>query len=140
MNKYMEIAIKEAKKAEKHNDVPIGAVIVKNNKIISKGHNKKELTKMVTKHAEIVAIERACKKLHSWRLDDCEIYITMEPCKMCYNAILQSRIKKIYYSVNNEKFGNFSNKNNNDKIKIETGLYKEQCQKIVHNFFLEKRK
>ena len=99
MEKYMKIALKEAMKAEKHGDVPIGAVIVRNSKIIAKGHNKKEKKQMVTRHAEIEAVEKACKKLKTWHLEDCEIYTTVEPCVMCYGAIEQARIKKIIYGV-----------------------------------------
>ena len=95
--KIMKIALKNAKKALKHDEVPVGAVIVKNNKIISQAYNKKEKTKNVINHAEIIAISKACKKLKTWRLDDCEIYITMEPCMMCSGAIEQARIKKIIY-------------------------------------------
>ena len=98
---YMNIAIKEAKKAYKYEEVPVGAVIVKNNKVIAKAFNKKEKTKNVTKHAEIIAISKACKKLKNWRLEDCIIYVTMEPCMMCSGAIEQSRIKKIVYGVKN---------------------------------------
>jgi tRNA(adenine34) deaminase len=88
--------------------VPVGAVIVKNNKIISKAYNKKEKTKNVTKHAEIIAISKACKKIKNWRLDECEIYVTMEPCMMCCGAIEQSRIKKIIYGVKNEKYSEYT--------------------------------
>ena len=105
MNKFMIEALKEAKKAYKNGDVPVGAVVVKNNKIISKAHNSKELSKIATNHAEILAINKACKKLKSWYLDDCILYTTMEPCMMCCGAILQSRIKKVVYSISNSKYG-----------------------------------
>ena len=85
--KYMKIALKQAEKALKYNEVPVGCVIVKNNKIIAKAYNKKEKTKNVIQHAEIIAISKACKKIKNWRLDNCEIYITMEPCMMCSGAI-----------------------------------------------------
>ena len=140
MEKYIKIALKEAEKAKKHNDVPIGAIIVKDDKIISRGHNKRELTKKVTKHAEIVAIERACRKLHTWHLEDCEIYVTVEPCTMCYGAIEQARIKKIIYGIDNEKFGYFTKKNINKKILVEKGILKEDCENIMHEFFVKKRK
>ena len=94
---YMNLAIREAKKALKYNEVPVGAVIVKEGKIISKAHNKKETKKDVTKHAEIIAISKASKKLKNWRLDNCEIYVTMEPCMMCSGAIEQSRISAILF-------------------------------------------
>ena len=140
MEKYMKIALKEAEKAKKHNDVPVGAVIIKNNKIISRGHNKRELTKKVTKHAEIVAIERACRKLRSWHLEGCEIYITVEPCTMCYGAIEQARINKIIYGIDNEKFGYFSKNNTNKKLLIEKGILKKECENIMKEFFIKKRK
>ena len=91
---YMKIAIKQANKALKYNEVPVGAIIVKNNKIIAKAYNKKEKSNDSTKHAEIIAISKACKKFKNWRLDDCILYVTMEPCMMCSGAIEQSRIKK----------------------------------------------
>lgn len=133
---YMELALKEAKKAYKYNEVPVGAVIVKNNKIISKAYNKKEKTKNVIKHAEVIAISKACKKLKNWRLDECEIYITMEPCMMCCGAIQQSRIKKIIYGVKNEQYGFTNNLKN---IEIISQIYEEECKKIVQSFFKKKR-
>ena len=99
MEKYMLLALKEAKKAEKHGDVPIGTIIIKNNKVISKGHNKKEKKQNVTRHAEIEAIEKACRKMKTWHLEECEIYTTVEPCTMCYGAIEQARIKKIVFRI-----------------------------------------
>ena len=105
MNDFMNLALKQALKAYKKQEVPIGAIVVKNGKIISKAYNKKENKQITTKHAEIIAIERACKKLKTWHLDECEIYTTMEPCLMCYGAIEQSRISKIYYGLKNMNFG-----------------------------------
>lgn len=134
----MNIALKEAIKAYKKGDVPIGAVIVKNGKIISKAYNKKEKNKNAIKHAEIIAIEKACKKLKTWHLETCEIYITMEPCMMCAGAILQSRIKKIYYSIKNEKYG-FSTMINDKNIRIKAGLCKDESLKLLQNFFRDKR-
>lgn len=92
--KYMQIAIKEAKKAAKRGDVPVGAVIVYKNKIIAKAHNKKQLRRNSLKHAELLVINKACKKLKTWHLDECTIYVTLEPCMMCTGAIIESRIKK----------------------------------------------
>lgn len=103
MNNIIDILIKEAKKAYKKNEVPIGALIVKNNKIISKAYNKKNLEKNALYHAEILAIEKACKKLKTWHLEECEIYITMKPCMMCLGAIKEARISKIYYILDNDK-------------------------------------
>lgn len=98
--KYMEAALKQAKIALKHEEVPVGAVIVRNNKIIARGYNKKETKKNSLLHAELIAIDRACKKIGAWRLDDCVLYTTLFPCPMCASAIQQSRIKKIYYLDN----------------------------------------
>ena len=102
MNEYfMNLAVEEAKKAFKNNEVPVGAVIVKDNKVISKAYNKKEKDKLVTSHAELLAIMKASKKLNNWRLDGCDIYITLEPCPMCASAIKQARISNIYCELNN---------------------------------------
>jgi len=133
---YMNRAIKEAKKAYKYEEVPVGAVIVKDNKIIAKSFNKKEKTKNVTKHAEIIAIEKACKKLKNWRLDDCEIYITMEPCMMCSGAIQQSRIKKIVYGVKNENYGYTDQLKN---IEIISQICEKKCRDLVQSFFKKRR-
>ena len=103
--KFMLLAIKEAKRAYNRNEVPIGAIIVKNNKIIAKAYNKKEKTQIATHHAELLAINRACKKLKTWHLDDCILYTTLEPCMMCSGAIIQSHITKIIYAASNQKFG-----------------------------------
>ena len=134
--KYMKVALKQAKKALKYNEVPVGCVITKNNKIIAKAYNKKEKTKNVTKHAEIIAISKACKKIKNWRLENCEIYITMEPCMMCCGAIEQSRIRKIIYGVKNENYGFTKNLKN---IKIISQIYESECKKIVQMFFKKRR-
>lgn len=133
---YMNVAIKEAKKAYKYEEVPVGAVIVKNNKIISKAYNKKEKTKNVTKHAEIIAISKACEKIKNWRLDDCEIYVTMEPCMMCSGAIQQSRIKKIVYGIKNQNYG-FTDKLKN--IEIISQVCEKECKELVQSFFKKRR-
>ena len=93
---FMKEALKEAQKAYEKKEIPVGAVIVKNHKIIARAHNLKENKKMATGHAEILAIQKACKKLKAWRLTDCEIYVTLEPCAMCAGAIIQARIQKLY--------------------------------------------
>ena len=133
---YMKLAIKQAEKALKKDEVPVGAIIVKNNKIIARAFNKKEYKKDVTKHAEIIAISKACKKIKNWRLDDCEIYVTMEPCMMCSGAIEQSRIKKIVYGVKNENYGYTSNLK---KIEIISQVCEKECKKIIQTFFKKKR-
>ena len=133
---YMKEAIKQAKKAIKYNEVPVGSIIVKNNKIISGAYNKKEKSKNVIKHAEILAISKACKKTKNWRLDDCTLYITMEPCMMCCGAIEQSRIKKIVYGVRNENYGFTSNLKN---VEIISQVCEDECKKIVQSFFKKRR-
>ncbi|MCM1370444.1 MAG: nucleoside deaminase [Clostridium sp.] len=138
MKEYMKLALEEAKIAYKHGDVPVGAVIVKNNKIISKAHNKKEKNNNATNHAEIIAINKACKKIKSWHLEECELYSTMEPCMMCTGAILQSRIKKISYSIKNESFGYLS-KMNSKGIIVQEGLYKDESLELLKSFFKTKR-
>ena len=105
MEKYIKKILKLAQKASQKGDVPVAAIIVKDNKIISKAYNKKENRKNAILHAEIIAISQACKKLRSWHLDDCILISSMEPCMMCSGAIIQSRIKKVYYLVKNEKYG-----------------------------------
>jgi len=131
-NKYMDVAISEAKKSLKNGDVPVGAVIVKDDKIIAKAHNKREKKKMATYHAEILAIEKACKKIKDWRLNGCIMYVTLEPCKMCMGAIESSRIAKVVYGTVNEK-------TTNQKTIIKKGVGAEKCQKILTDFFKEKR-
>jgi len=133
---YMKLAIQQAKKAYKYEEVPVGAVIVKNNKIIAKAYNKKEKTKNVAKHAEIIAISKACKKLKNWRLDDCEIYVTMEPCMMCCGAIEQSRIKKIIYGAKNENYGSTELLKN---IEIISQVCEKECRELVQSFFKKRR-
>jgi len=100
--KYMDLAIKEAYKAYNKEDVPVGAVIISRDHVISKAHNTKNITNNATNHAEILAISKACKKLGTWRLNDCTMYVTLEPCPMCYGAIIESRIKKVVYIADSD--------------------------------------
>lgn len=146
MEKYMKEAIKQAKKALNNNDVPIGAVIVKENKIIARAYNKKESLKNAIYHAEILAISKACKKINSWRLDECTLYVTVEPCLMCAGAILQSRISKVVYGTKNTKFGYvnsirtvLNDEKNNHKVEIKSKVCEEECRKIIVDFFKKKR-
>ncbi|MEI3499103.1 MAG: nucleoside deaminase [Bacilli bacterium] len=140
--KYMQIAIKEAKKAAKRGDVPVGAVIVYKNKIIAKAHNKKQLRKNSLKHAELLVINKACKKLKTWHLDECTIYVTLEPCMMCTGAIIESRIKKIYYATKSDKYGSLNKitEKNKTKMQINEGICKKESIDILKKFFKEKRK
>ena len=141
----MKLAMKEATKAYKNGDVPVGAVIVKNNKVIAKAHNMKEKNKSAIKHAEIIAIEKACKKLKNWHLEGCELYVTLEPCLMCCGAIIQSRIKKLYYGVKSERFGyvesvdKLFNKNTHIMTEVKN-INDEESLKILQDFFKNKRK
>lgn len=144
--KYMKIALDEAKKSLKHDDIPVGAVIVYQNKIISQTHNKKELNKDATQHAEILAIRDACQYMNSWYLNDCTLYVTMEPCLMCAGAILQSRIKQVVYGAKNPKFGYidsiehiFNNKKNNHTVQIVSGICEEESSELLKDFFKDKR-
>lgn len=144
---FMKEALKEAKKAYIKDEVPIGVVIVKNNKIISRAHNLKEIKKDTTEHAEIRAIKKASKKLDSWRLNDCELYTTLEPCPMCAGAIIQARIKKIYIGTMDDKTGAAGSKLNlfkdftfNHNVDVEEGILKEECSKIMQDFFKKLRK
>lgn len=138
MQNIMNIAVKEAVKAKDRDDVPVGAVITCNGELLAKAYNQKETKQCATKHAEIIAIEKASKKLHSWHLDNCTLYCTMEPCMMCCGAILQSRIKKIYYLVKNEKFG-CTDLLKNSKIEVIQMDDNYQMRKILNSFFKDKR-
>lgn len=144
---FMNEALKEAKKAYEKLEVPVGAIIVKDNKIIARAYNQKETKNDTTKHAEILAIQKASKKLKAWRLIDCEMYITLEPCSMCAGAIINSRIKKIYIGTMDEKtgaagsvFNLFKDYKFNHNVEIETGIEKEKCENILKQFFKELRK
>ena len=135
---FMKVAICEAKKSLESNDVPIGAVIVIDDKIIAKGYNQKEKNNQVTDHAEILAINHASKKLNNYRLDNATIYTTKEPCLMCMGAILSARIKRIVYGASDYRFGTeeLANKNKfNHKCDITSGVCKEECERLLSNFF-----
>lgn len=129
----MRIAIKEAEKAKKIGEIPVGAVIVKDGKVLSKAHNLKESKNIATFHAEIIAIEKACKKLDNWRLIDCEMYVTLEPCSMCYGAIEESRISKLY-------IGSKSSVKTVQNCKKEYGILEKECTNMLKSFFTEIRK
>ncbi len=139
--KFMKEALKEAKKAKDKNEVPVGAVIVLNGKIIARGYNKRETKKNSLCHAEIIAINKACKKLNNFRLENCELYVTLEPCTMCAGAIIQSRIKKVIYGAKDEKYGmagtvaNVFELKSNHKVEIEKGILESQCSNIIKDFF-----
>ena len=144
---YMRQALKVAEKAYKKLEIPVGAIIVKDGKIIARAHNQKETKTDTTKHAEILAIQKASKKLNSWRLLDCEMYVTLEPCAMCAGAMINARIKKVYIGTMDEKtgavgsvFNLFEDYRFNHKVEVEKGILKQECEDILKKFFKELRK
>ena len=126
-------------------EVPIGAVIVKDGKIIAKAYNTREKDQIATHHAEIIAIEKACRKLKSWRLDNCDMYVTLEPCPMCAGAILNARIKNLFYAVKDEKSGGasrfnmFNNTLNHTTNAKQDTAFEQENQSLIQNFFKKKR-
>ena len=144
-NKFMKAALKCAQTAFKEGEVPIGAVVVFEGKVISRGHNRRTKKQIATAHAEIEAIEKACKKLGSWRIPECEIYVTLEPCPMCMGAMLNARIKKVYFGAYEAKGRSLTNEIAeanllNHKIEVEGGVMEEECAHILSTFFSEMRK
>jgi len=144
--KYMREALKEAFKAQQKDEVPIGAVMVHQNKIIARAHNMRQTKQISTHHAEILCIEKACKKLNSWRLEECELYVTLEPCPMCAGAIQQSRIKKIVFGAYDPKGGFFGSNFNINEVKglnhypeVEGGVLQEESAQMLKSFFKMKR-
>ncbi|MFW5648063.1 MAG: tRNA adenosine(34) deaminase TadA [Candidatus Alkaliphilus sp. MAG34] len=140
--KFMTMAIGEAKKALGKKEVPIGAVIVKDNEIIAKAHNLRETSKNAISHAEILAIRDACSFLGRWRLTGCTIYVTIEPCPMCAGAILQSRIKRVVIGAMDAKSGAcgsvinlLNNPGFNHQTEIETGVLEKECSQLIGDFF-----
>ena len=127
-------------------EIPIGAVIVKDNKIISRACNTREKSQIATHHAEILAIEKACKKLKSWRLDDCDIYVTLEPCPMCAGAILNARIKNLFFAVadiengGHTRFNMFNNTMNHSVNVVHDIKFEDENKKLIQKFFKNKRK
>ena len=145
--KFMKEALKEAKKAAEKLEVPVGSVIVKEGKIIARAHNLKETKFDTTKHAEMIAIQKASKKLKSWRLLDCDMYVTLEPCSMCAGAIINARMRKIYIGAKDEKTGAcgsvlnlFNDYTFNHKVETEIGVMSQECEEILKDFFKELRK
>ena len=143
--KYMKIALDEARKAYDEGEIPVGAVIVKDGEIISLGRNDREKTNDATGHAEIVAIREACRKLGGWHLDGCELYVTLEPCPMCMGAIVNSRIKRVAFGAKDAKAGacgsviNMCSYPLNHKPTVDSGILSEECAKILSDFFYNKR-
>ena len=143
---YMKQALKEAQKAYKKAETPVGAVIVRDGKIISRGHNDKELKNDPTCHAEINAIRKAAKKLDSWRLNDCDLYVTLEPCTMCAGAIIQARIRNLYIGTMDPKAGAVGSvidvlgiQQFNHRVYVENGILTKESSDILKKFFRELR-
>ena len=140
--KFMKEAIKQAKKAYDKEEIPVGAVIVKDGKIIARGYNKKEEKKDTTQHAEIIAIQKASRKIGAWRLQDCEMYVTLEPCAMCTGALIQARLKRVYIGTMDPKTGAcgsvlslLEDYKFNHKVEVETNIMQKECEKILKDFF-----
>ena len=145
--KFMRLALAQAKKAAAIGEMPVGAVVVRNEEVISRGYNKRETKKNALLHAEIIAIERACKKLGGWRLPGCELYVTLEPCPMCAGAILNSRIQRVYFGASDVKSGCVGSRINlldmnlcNYSLKADGGILEDECSKIIKDFFRDLRK
>ncbi len=145
--KFMSVALKEADKAERKEEVPIGCVIVKDGKIVARAHNLKQTKRLATAHAEVLAIEKACKKLKDWRLEDYEIYVTLEPCAMCAGAIASARIKKAYFGAYEPKGGGVESKFHilsesglNHVTEFEGGVMEKECSEKIKTFFKTRRK
>lgn len=143
-NKFMKSALKCAEAAFKEGEVPIGAVVVCEGKVIARGHNRRTKRQIATAHAEIEAIEKACKKLKSWRIPECDLYVTLEPCPMCMGAALNARIRKIYFGAPEDKGRSLTNEIAsanllNHKIEVEGGVMEEECRAVLSRFFSEMR-
>lgn len=144
--KFMQEALKEAKKAKLLNEVPVGCVIVLDNKIIARAHNLREDKQSTLAHAELLAIQKANKKLNSWRLEDCDLYVTLEPCLMCVGAIIQARIRHLYYGATDKKSGALggnidilTNKFNHQLL-VTKKILEEESKSLLKDFFKELRK
>ena len=144
---YMEVAINEAEQAAILGEVPIGAVVVKDGQIIGRGHNMREKFQDATYHAEVLAIMEACQNLHSWRLEDCDLYVTLEPCIMCSGAIINSRIRTVYYGAADPKAGAvdslyhlLNDQRLNHQVNVMSGVLGKQCSQMLKEFFRAIRK
>ena len=145
--KYMKEALKEAKKAQEKGEVPIGCIIVMEDKIVGRGYNRRMTDQSALAHAEIYAIKKACKNVGDWRLDEAEMYVTLEPCQMCSGAIIQARIRKLYIGAMNPKAGcagsilnMFEEPRFNHHVEVSEGLMQEECSEMLKDFFKALRK
>lgn len=145
-NKFMREAINQAASAAEQGEIPVGAVVVKNNRIISFGKNRRETDKSAIAHAEIEAIEAACKELGGWRLEDCDLYVTLEPCPMCAGAIINSRIRRVYFGAFDKKAGacgsviNLFEGGFNHRPEVYSGIMENECSLLLKAFFNNLRK
>ena len=146
MKDFMVYALKQAKEAYHNDEVPIGAVIVKDNKIIARGQNRREKTQNALTHAEICAIDKACKKLKSWRLDGCQMYVTLEPCPMCAGACINSRLKRVVFGAYDKKAGCcgtlynlVQDKRFNHRLEVLGGVLEKDCANVLSEYFKTKR-
>lgn len=145
-NKFMARALELAKQAAERDEVPVGAVIVKNGEIIAESSNQKEEKNQATRHAEIVAIEKAETVLENWWLEDCDLFVTLEPCMMCSGAMILARIRKVYFGAYDKKTGAIEStlqlldEKSNHKVLHEGGILEEECSEVLTEFFRQKRK
>jgi len=144
--KFMKCALKQASVAMAKDEVPIGAVIVKDGKVLARAHNLRQTKRLATAHAEIIAIERACKKIGDWRLNGCEMYVTLEPCAMCAGAIANARISKLYFGAYEKKGGACGSVHNvlehsglNSNTEVHGGVLEGSCSELIKKFFENKR-
>lgn len=143
---YMKMALKEARKAYKKKEVPVGAVIVHNNTILASAHNRREQKQDATEHAELAAIKKACRRLATWRLNECTLYVTLEPCAMCAGAIIQARIRRVVIGAKDPKAGAAGSvinilQNNlfNHNVQMAEGILETECSAILRSFFQDLR-
>lgn len=143
--KFMKAALREAQKAYEKDEVPVGAVVVHEGKIIARAHNLREEKQSFHAHAEFLAMLKATKKIGSWRLEDCDVYVTLEPCPMCAGAMIQSRIKNLYYATKDPKAGGVDSVIQlldipfNHQIHVESGLLENECKQLIQSFFKQLR-
>ena len=136
--KFMRLALKEAKKAYNNEDIPVGVVIVNNGQVVAKAYNKKNKLKDPTCHAEILAIKKACRKINDFRLENMEVYVTKEPCIMCYGALLSARVKTIYFGAYDKKYSVLALKDNfvfNHSLQLVGGVLEQECSQLLSSFF-----
>lgn len=143
--RFMRLALKQAQISAKHDEVPIGAVVVKNGQVIARAHNTRNASKNAVEHAELVAIQRACKKLGDWRLSGCDLYVTLEPCVMCLGACYNSRISNVYFGAYDHsgkgcvQLSEMIGRTLNHELNLCGGILDKQCSEILTEYFKSKR-